>query len=342
MELSKLIIHEIKKESESNVVELDLSNELVPINDDSIALVNSLSSAYKSDKILYAIFNEEEGKYFPEKFSEFRASGRSENDFVLFTRNVTGNLETIIRPIRFATGGYLIYAEYIENTISFISVFFVRDVEGKILSKTDNSYAISTIEYVDTKNLAMACRINETRLESAEGNYLSFTQLKQQEVSEYFKDWISILQLESSSKYTSILYSIISSLEPPLDEETGKPYELQKFRDQVYNYISSSPTKSINIRDLGEHFFDDPDIIADYATEHDFAIDTEFRYNKRQLQKFIKLEVNRDGINLKVSRGTLDEKIRLSDDNPDIVIIESKSFAKAIRQEKIETDEHES
>lgn len=341
MNLTKIIIHEIKKESESNIVELELSDDLIPVNDDSVALVTSLSDAFKKDKILYAIFNDEEGKYFPEKYFEFKDSARDNSDFITFTRSVTGNLETIIRPIRFATGGYLIYTEYSENSINYVSVFFVRDVEGKILRRTASSYSISTIDYVDTKNLAMACRINENRLGDTEGNYLSFTQLKQQVVSEYFKDWISIMQLESSSNYTNALYNIITEIEPPIDPDTEERYELQKFRDKVYTYISSNPNQIINIRDLSQNFYDDPNIIQDYADLHEMTLDTEFRYNKRQLQKFIKLEVNRDGINLKVSRGTLEEKIRLSNDNPNIVIIESQSFANAIRREKESTNDSE-
>ena len=44
-------------------------------------------------------------------------------------------------------------------------------------------------------------------------------------------------------------------------------------------------------------------------------------------------EVNRDGISLKFSRGALDDKVRISDDNPNMVIIESESFANALRRE---------
>lgn len=64
MELSKIIIHELIKESESNEVELILSEELIPNNVESTALVTALSDSYKSDRILYAVFDNSEGKYF--------------------------------------------------------------------------------------------------------------------------------------------------------------------------------------------------------------------------------------------------------------------------------------
>lgn len=333
MILTKIIIHELKKERESNEVELILSDELIPIDVDSIALVQALSDTYKSDKILYAVFDKTEGRYFPEKFTEYRITEREDAQFINFTRLVTGNLEGIIQPIAFATGGYFIFAEYSENGYNFVSVFLIRDVEGKILNRTAHSFAIQTIEYVDTKNLAMACRINENKIENEETNYLSFTQLRQQEISEYFKNWISIEQLESSSDYTKALYEIITQIVPPVNPETNQQYELEEFRNLVYNYASSSPNATINVRDLSQHFYNSPNTISNYAEENDISIDTEFRFNKTQLKKFIRLEVNRDGISLRFSRGALDDKVKISEDNPNMVIIESESFANALRRE---------
>ncbi|WP_121967252.1 nucleoid-associated protein [Myroides sp. N17-2] len=333
MELSKIIIHELIKESESNVVNLILSDELIPNNLESKTLITSLSESYKSDKILYAVFDESEGKYFPEKYVEYRESERDNENFISFTRAVIGNLVNLIKPITFATGGYFVFSEYQDNGYQYITVFLIRDVEGKVIKKTSNSYSIQTIEYVDTKNLAMACRINENRIEEDDVNYLSFIQLRQKEVSEYFKNWISIEQLESSSDYTKSLYSIITQIETPLNPETNIRYDIDEFRNLVYNYASSSPTKTIDIKELSLHFYQDRDKITDYAEGNNISIDAEFRYNERQLKKFIKLEVNRDGINLKFSRGALNEKVRLSSDNPNLVIIESQNFANALRRE---------
>lgn len=333
MELEKIIIHELKKERDSNEVELILSEELIPNDDDSIALLQALSDTYKSDKILYAVFDKSEGRYFPEKFTEYRNTERQDSDFINFTRLVTGNLEGIIQPIAFATGGYFIFAEYSDNGYNYVSVFLIRDVEGKILNRTSNSFAIQTIEYVDTKNLAMACRINENRIDNEEINYLSFTQLRQQEVSEYFKNWISIEQLESSSDYTKSLYQIITQIVPPINPETELPYDLESFRNLVYNYASTNPNGTINVRDLSQQLYNSPDTISNYAEENDISIDTEFRYNKTQLKKFIRLEVNRDGISLRFSRGALDDKVRISEENPNMVIIESENFANALRRE---------
>lgn len=333
MELNKIIIHELIKESGSNETELIRSEQLVDIDDNSIGLVSALNNTYNSDKVLYAVFDKSEGKYYPEKFAEYKESEQSDEDFISFTRSVIGNLETLIQPVTLATGGYFVFAEYTSNTYDFLGVFLIRDTEGKTLSKTENSFTIDSIEYVDTSNLAMACRINHGKYDVDEENYLSLTQLRQQEISEYFKNWISIEQIESSSEYTKQLYDIISQIERPVNPNTESEYEIETFRNLVYNYASSSPNKTINLRDLSQHFYDDPNTISNYALENDIAIDTEFRYNQRQLKRFIKLEVNRDGINFKISRGAFDDKVRFSEEDESLVIIESNTFANALRNE---------
>lgn len=179
----------------------------------------------------------------------------------------------------------------------------------------------------------MACRINENKLDSEDAKYLTFTQLKQQTVSEYFLDWIAVQQLESSREYTKALYDLINLIDPPLDEETNEAYTIETFRDRIYNYVTSNPNKTVNLHELGTHFYDDANFITEFVENNNITIDTEFRYNGRQLKKFINISVNRDGINLKFSRGALDDKVRLSQDSDDIVIIESRIFANALRSE---------
>jgi nucleoid-associated protein len=333
MQLNKLIIHEIIKETGENQSQIRLSSELIPTNQEGPTLISTLLRSYNSERILYAIFASSEGHYFPERLSVYRQSNRTNEDFISFTRAVLQNLNTSIQTINLAKGGYFVFAEYVLNGIDFISVFLIRDTEGKLLRRTEHSYSIQTIEYLDTNNLAMACRINETKLDSEESNYLTFTQKKQQDVADYFLNWIAVEQTESSIEYTKALYEIINLIEPPEDEETNQPYPIEVFRDKVYNYITSNPNQTINLQELSQHFYNDANRISTFAENQNISIDTEFRYNKKQLRKFISVSVNKDGINLKFSRGALNDKVKFSPENANIVIIESQKFATALRSE---------
>ena len=333
MNLRKIIVHEIQKNPGENETEITLSDELIPNDNQSSSLVSTLLRSYRGDKILYAVFEDEEGHYFPERYNTYKETNRSNDDFIDFTHATLNNLNARMRGVTLATGGYFLFAEYESSGSDFIAIFLIRDREGKILRKTENSYEIKSIEYLDTNNLAMACRLNETKYLDNDINYLNFTQLKQSTVSSYFLEWISVKQLESSGDYTKSLYSIVSAIEPPINGETNERFTTEQFRDKVYNFVSNSPNRKVNLHELGSHFYDDNERLTNYAEENDILIDTEFRYSKAALRRFVKIRIQKDGINLNFSRGALDDKVRVSNENVNIVIIESEAVANALRSE---------
>ncbi|RZJ71537.1 nucleoid-associated protein [Flavobacterium sp.] len=333
MNLQKIIVHELQKTSGREATEVIASTELLTIDDDSNELISSLLGSYSSDKLLNAQFDRSPGKYFPVRFDDYIVGSRTAQDFIDFTTDAIGNLAQIIRRKIAAKGGYVLFCEYTSNGTPFVGIFLIRDVEGKILRREGTSYTIGRIEYLDTSHLAMACRINE-RLLNSEQNYLTFTQLRQQEVSDYFTDWICVLQLQSSSEFTKALYDIISNLPLPIDDETNQPYSVDEVRDMVFEIARGNPRKEISISTVGEQVYGNRHIIREYADLNNISIDSEFRYDKRALRKFIQLSINKDGINLKFSRGDLGTKVFASEDNPNQVIIESERLAAALRAEE--------
>lgn len=333
MKISKLIVHEIKKESKNVNVQRITSNELIPVDDDSEQLVSALLKSYSGDKILYADFNSDPERVFPAKFRTYRTSERSDNEFIKFTTEAIANLEQFIRTKFLARGGYLVFAEYVSDHIPYLTIFLIRDTEGKLLQRSKNTFKIKTVEYLDTNHLAMACRINETKIDAKESNYLSFTRHRQQDVSDYFTDWISVEQLESSTEFTKALYTIINAVPCPTNAETNQPFEIDEVRHMVYENAKSNARKNINIHSISEQIFGDPTTISSYAERNGISIDTEFRYDEHVLKKFVQLKVNRDGVSLKFSRDDSGTKVRISEENPNIVLIESKKFADALRDE---------
>jgi nucleoid-associated protein len=89
----------------------------------------------------------------------------------------------------------------------------------------------------------------------------------------------------------------------------------------------------VNVSELSYYFYHDNDTIPFYAQENNFPIDSEFKADGRKLRKFWRLEVNGDGIQLKFSRGDLNTKVRFSEENPDMILIESKKFATKFKKE---------
>jgi nucleoid-associated protein len=333
MALNKLIVHELIKESGIVDTTTITSNELIPVNDESDGLVDSLLKSYQGDKILYAEFDQSPGRYFPERFDKYRKSTRTDQEFITFTIDVLGNLVPIIQAKILAKGGYLVFAEYEHSSINFVVIFLIRDTEGKLLRRVPNSFEIKTVEYLDTSHLAMACRINENKLALKESNYISFTRHRQQDVSDYFTDWINVQRLESSTEFTKALYKLINEITPPTNSETNKQYSIDEVRNMVYEIASNNAQHNINIHSLSEQIYGDPNTISSFADKNQISIDTEFRYDKNALRKFIQLNINKDGINLKFSRGDSGTKVRISEEDPNIILIESQKFANALRAE---------
>ena len=333
MTIEKIIIHELKKEQGRGNTKIISSDSTLEINDNATSLIDTLNKSYNSENIIYGEFDDSDGKYFPEKYNEYLATSRTKKEFILVTKELIGNLESLISQVSLATGGYFIFSEYSIQKREYFAVFLVRDVEGKTLSRNGKKFQIQNIEYLDTKNMAMACRINEIQYQARDSKYLSLTQQKQNVISEYFKNWISVDQLESSKEYTKTLYDIIGQIETPKDPKTKKHFELVDFRNKVYEYMKSKPNHLVNINELSNHFYNDPNVITEFALENDISIDTEFRYNSTELRKYIKIEIERDGINLKFDRAAIDKKVRISDDQEDLVIIESGSFYRALKKE---------
>jgi nucleoid-associated protein len=331
MPLQKLIIHELKKNQGSNEVELAISNKVIPLNAESQSLIEALQNSYSGGAIFCAEFLKSGGHFFPERFTKYQKSKRDDQSFIDFTIDSLNNLKKIISVKTFATGGYLLFVEYTQERISYIGIFLLRDTKGKIIRRVPDSFEIKTIDLVDTGHLAMACRIDENKLDSGEQHYLSFTRQRQPEISDYFTDWICANRLESNAIFTNSLYKIISSLDRPIDPETKKQYTIDEVRQMVYNNAQSNAQRNIDIRALSQQIYGDPSMIASYAENNRISIDTEFRYDKSALKKFIRIEAKADGVDLIFPRGDFNIKVRFSEENPNIVLIESEKFSKALR-----------
>jgi nucleoid-associated protein len=327
----RTIIHEIKKQSGAidNVI-TTLSDVLIDQNENSENLIGLLRNSFNNDdRLSYAKFNTAPDRYFPTRFNNYFTSDLSDVEFIQFTVDATNNLETIINRIVGAKGGYLVFTEYDSVGSNFTSIFLVRDTEGIIFNRTARTYSIEKIDYLNTDKLAMACRINHNKYEEATEKFLTFTKHRQQTVSDYFYDWIASDQTENSAEYTKALLQIVNNIDLPANRDTGEILTLNEFRDRVSEFISIRDGL-VSLIDLGNHFYDDPNKIINYARENDYIIDSTFKTHSREMQKFKNIYINRDGINLKAARGDMGVKIRLGD-NPNIVIIESPQFATAVR-----------
>ena len=331
MDVDRIIIHELIKQQKVQEASVFLSSEYLEKNTKSDRLGFTLNNSFSKDDITHGIFKQDGNEFFY-YFNEYRSNPNPES-FQEFTATVTEELRGIIADEYWAKGGFLVFAEYKVNTMRFLSIYLIRDVEGVLFQKneSEHTFAINTTQYLDTNKLAMGCRINIDKFENQDSNHLSLIKKGQADISEYFFKWIGVDKPESNKEFTDRLFNIISDLPPSTNPDTNLPYDLNVMRELAYNSIKSSAEKVINLRQLGVQLYGNGEVLLDYAQQNNIAIDSEFRYDIRALGRFKKIEINRDGIRLTFSRGDAKTKIRLSEENPNQIIIESPQFAAALR-----------
>jgi len=336
MEVQKVIIHEIIKNQGVTTAQEFLTNSVLELNEETANLVETLDKSFKRDFINYSIFNEEGQDDFPHYFEQYQ-NNHSDDDalFVYFTRSAILNLKQIIRNVIFAKGGYFVFAKYAVNETPYIGIFLIRDETGILFNKNSetHSFSLGSVSYPNTNKLAMGCRINLGKYANRDGRYVAMIKNNLADISDYFRNWINIIQPESSTEYTNALFQIVSTIPPPNNPATNEPYSLDEFRKKVYDYTNSRPNKTVNMAEMGRHFYNDESAFTQFAENNNHVIDTEFKVDRRSLKQFCKFDIRADGIRLLFARGDYDTKVRLSEDDNNKVIIESSAFANKLRRE---------
>ena len=334
MELKKLIIHKLDKESGSGATQPTFSDRCLNITEKTEALKDRLVNAFKSDSTMYANFVDKDRSSFPVRLIKYFGSSQNENEFVNFSKDVLFNLNEQLHNVPAAKGGFFVFLEYERYEHTYLCIFLVRDTTGTVFPRDAESaiFEVGETIYINTEKLAMACRVSFHGFHSNTARDLSLTR-KQREISDYFSNWLAAGEPETNQEYTNDFFKLTGLLELPVNEETGKQLELNEFRRLVYEYVNSQPNKNVDLRSLSQHFYGDENTILDFAETEGIEIATEFKAHSKGLKKFYLVDVNEDGIQLKFSRGEWGRgKINFGEKQNQIVI-ESEALYKKLSDE---------
>lgn len=333
--INKVVIHELRKEPRANEAETFLSTSVLEISENVQDLIKRLNNSYSKDVINYAVFDAAEDRDFRDRYQTYSGSPKTNTQFLDFTSRTLNNLRGQIINVTLAKGGFFVYADYEDEGINYVGIYIVRDTEGMLFERDEDnhSFEVNLVKYMNTDKLAMGCRIEVAKYLSGDRNYLTLIKNRQSDISDYFYNWIGVVQPESTTQFTNALYEILNKIDCPVNPLTNTEYSIDEFRKLVVDYIKSSPTNTINLFELGRHFYENDQKIVEFARQNDIAIDTEFKADSKALKRFVSINVSADGINLKFSRGEFRRKVRLSEENPHVILIESERFANALKAE---------
>lgn len=338
--LSKFIVHEIKKEKNSKDVNIVFSEDIIEDIDKSKDLTEKLHETV-SKKINHHnyVFNDSPDSYFPEIHNKYLESEKTDDDFIEFTKFATENLAyKFMGESTPSKGGYLVFIEYsMSNSYSYLSVFLIRDTQGVVFRKGDDKFNINDVEYINPNDLTMACRINHSIIINTNDHrkYLIVIQ-KRGEVSNYFRNWICTKEGADSKNNTEALYAMINKIPLPekkVEDDDVKEMSRDEFRREIHNHIKNHPRKIVDLYELGEHFYGDREFVVIFKEKESIVIDTEFKPHETALKKFVTVSINVNNIRMSFPREDLGNKIKVSSEDDNTVIIKSESLANKLKEE---------
>ena len=328
----QLIIHELVKEPDMAEASLFLTDGLLPVDEQASGLISKLNATFlQKDDTLHGFFDP--ASTFAGHFQSLASAAFSAEGFLDFSREAMNALKLVLQGVIGAKGGYLVFAYYQQEGQPLIALFLVRDTEGLLFRKTPagNAFELDTITYLNTEKLAMACRIDIRKFQEEKGRYLEVIKhaRSQKEISEYFLTWIGMKGSESSRELSATFLQVVEELPLPVDEETGEVLAEGQFRKQVYNFVSSSPGKTIDIAAFDQHFYGEQPVVQSCLDDHHIELDPEFRFDRSVLKQVYKYRAAAEGLSVAFSHEDFSlGKLRIEGDE---LIIHSPELIRKIR-----------
>ena len=306
MEYKRITIHQIKKRQGIVYTQLIPSDSLIKIDENVENLIDKLNNAFsKEEKVIRTEFLED-AKDFQRTLKEFNGN-RIDNIFYDFTKSSIDRINDLLTGVNLATGGYFVFTEYIYLQRHYVGVYLVRDTEEIVFdrSKDGKSFVIDKTTVINTKNLAMAVRVDLGKLLNGGERYVHFT-FKQADISEYFVTWIEVHLSNRSDTDTKALIKLLNKIDPyPNDPDTDKVFEREKFRNKVFDYIQSVG-RVVKLSELSSTFWQNPNHLSGIAEELGYDIDGEFRATSSILSRLRKYKISAGKISLGFSKSDID------------------------------------
>lgn len=316
MEIKNIIIHGLDKKQYSRDIKPIISNSTLDKKSEIVIdFCKELKLSFKNDiKVSSAVFDD--NSQFKEDIEKYN---NNDNSFSNFTKDSLAKMEKELGKKPTSTGGKFVFLElYDPNKMFFI--FMIRDTKGEQIkySKDKKRFELNEVEYADTSNLAMAVRINRKIFESGdEKNYLSFTygSTKQNEVSDYFSDWIGAKGLLKSVDYAKSLKTAINMI-GDIKEGDYQGSASEKLQSVITNASSEGENK-VNIYILSEMLYgeNNRNLLRETLENASLNFTQTFILNSKSKNLFRTINVKSRDLKLNFPRSYIEDEIIVVDES---------------------------
>jgi nucleoid-associated protein len=332
--LGSVIVHKLIKEQHKefnhakpfdrrkNV--LDRNNEIV------IKLVTNIAALYgkKSNSPHYGIFKTDVTKRGPipglfDIYSDETSGKLDDEKFISLSNEVMTELYREAKDRQASSGGYLLFADYLNNGNRFFIVAMIKQKDGITISQ---NLEPEELEHLDLSKLNQAARISFKRYseyktsseeEKQELNYLSFVSpSNNQAASGYFIAALGCDKGTASSKATkNAILESYNFFQSHAELKTNA----KKFKQDIINYFSECVEKDISAklstienmaRNYMTHFEEDVrDTLATQLYEHlnseEIRIPVEFVISSSSLNKIKNIKYRSNNLSFDFNKNLL-------------------------------------
>ena len=248
MQVSRIIIHELVKEAHSVDVDYKSSSNLIQVNPGIDKLVEHIHIAFDQSITKYSKFdksNTENAVY--KNIDKYLTQANDDNQFIHFSKASLSELAILISREPFATGGFYLFVDYLENGYNYIAIIIVRNKDAFNINWNGNDFSVDETENINIEKLAMGFRINCGLYldESDTRNYLALISHQGDDLSRYFTIWVNAAHVIDSRTNTRQLVGVIKEIGAPDGYENPDDFE----RD-IYDWIDGVRKANKNVVDI--------------------------------------------------------------------------------------------
>ncbi len=315
MEIKHIALHQIIR-FENEIPKLNCSNHLLDSENPVVVdFIESLVKSFGRKGPTYGRFEDDEVNYpFQKHVKEYRKN----HEFLNFSVNAMKIIKAKIQVPK-ATGGYVIFAHYIEKQIDFMVTAMLN--KSAQFAVDDESLDINKLETLAIDKLARANRLNISKWEqNTDETYLAFIK-GTREVSDYFQRFIGNTDLTSSKVNSSNLNTAMNRF---MRQENYTEEEKANKRQKIFNYIEDRRKKNedVHVNTVSALLCaEQPDKFTTYIEKNeDLEVSNVFRVVKKaDTYYFHKTKIAESGYTLEFEKSLKKEKKIIRQGN-DIVI----------------------
>lgn len=294
MEIKNVIVHKLNKELKEKGVEqqpvtfdpreseLDKDSELVNL------LIEKISESFKRGKTFGSFDSNKTIHQFQTWLSDMYDE-KSKTSFIDLTITTMESLKTEIAGQNFATGGHIIFCNYLDSGNQWFMIVMLKDKDGFSFENLQ----LEKIQELDIDRLHQLARINVTAWQAGDTKaYLSFINKKKGDASGYFVKVIGCTDSVPSKVATRAVFNIVDAI---FEMAEIKGDVTKKVKETVYEFMDARRPNPVSLLELSaiinyELPLEFHEAFIDLANSDEYQISEEFEPNLSELKKYKRIK----------------------------------------------------